>query len=228
MKNIGHVKDDGSHLPEWLRNTQGLGDSVVTEEMQRRIDELMRSSTETIEATYKIEVVLGERSNMNPIAGMIVVFSNGGFASGGGDEGVYFCTEPVERDGNTMTCSTPLMPDHVGGKFAVCRGCRRTVPVENLQGQMLARLTLQHWATAVEAYFRKLEGDADIRMVLLAPKAESLIKNTHLEMDRNCHGEKLQRTYDAEQTAIYPLRNIVKDLSAGATLYNRIRAFLAS
>jgi hypothetical protein len=93
---------------------------------------------------------------------------------------------------------------------------------------MLAKLTLQHWATAVEAYFRKLGGDADIRLVLLAPKAESLIKNTHLEMEKDRRGEKLQRTYDAEGAVIYPLRNIVKDVAAGAELYKRIRAFLAS
>jgi hypothetical protein len=214
------------NLPAWLVN-HADENAPISQEMLDHLQVFFDKEKDKIQAKYKIELILGERSLMNPVPGLLLVFSNNGYHCGG-DEGIYFCVEEVEKNGQTAQCCTPVDPKFSNGNWIVCTGCKRTVQTKDLQGQVFARSTLTNWAKCVAYYFQVLQGNADIRMVLLPPKQFSLIAATEKETTKSRKGEEYLKHVDRTQTALYPLRNIIRDTSAGANLVKRFRAFLAS
>ncbi len=227
----GFVNIDGSSaVPDGIVDTSlGAESAVLSEAAQNRLDAFMKGmSTETIKAKYKLEVVFTERSIFKPFFGMVSAFTNGGFAHGGGDEAIYFCPVLVERDGQTRTCSEPLDLRWLGKEIAICPKCKNTPSPKDLVGQIGYKATITDWGKIIARIWSALDGDADIRMGVFS--SGSIRGRTEDILNKVSHsaGDKLDMTRGKREWACYPLRNIIKDTSAGADLEKRISAFLGS
>jgi hypothetical protein len=218
------VKAGEAALPDGIVDTSaGADDFELHPELEKDIDRIL--GLKKAKAKYKLEISFSEeRSAHRPFAGIVSAFSNGGFAHGGGDEGIYFCPQPLE-DGKL--CYHPLDPIWLSNGHAVCPSCRNVLDPKKLTQFVFARLTMQHWAHQMLYFFRRLEHNADIRLVFMG-QANDLRKATVTELEKSKRGDVMNGVRTRRHSAIYPLANILKDTAAGADLYTRFRAFLNS
>lgn len=229
----GQVGADGlSVVPGDLYDMAELGENLaldpeIEEKLQDVFSSTMMAENQKLKAAYKLELVVSSkgRSDHKPFAGMLLAWTNEGFAHGGGDEVVYFCTSKTEKNGVVRTCGAPLDLKWVSREVAVCPACRNALKPAELCGQIFAVLPMQHWATLVLRVFESLNFDADLR---LKTTKQDLRAVAGQEQERNRGGELLHKARVGQEWVIYPLANIMKDTAAGADLYERIRAFLAA
>lgn len=223
-------RDGRSNVPAGIVDyAAGADDIRLDPETQARLDRLFSSEgLDDIKAKYKLEIVVNEeRTAMKPYFGLVTAWTNGGLLHGGGDGGIYFCSNLVEKDGHTKTCSAPLDLRWIGRKNAVCPTCRRMVDVKELAGQVGYRATSQVWAGIIARMWLALGGDADLRLGVLGDslrrKTDDVVKNA-----APTAGDKLNYVRHKRLWIVYPLKNLIKDISAGAGLEQRIRAFLSA
>lgn len=219
------VKARGENiLPDGITDTSaGAENTELHPELEKELDRLI--GFDKVKAKYKLEISFSEeRSVHKPFAGIVSAFTNGGFAHGGGDEGIYFCPNPIDTD---KLCYHALDPIWLSNNHAVCPSCRTVVDPKKLTQFIFARLTMQNWAHQMLNFFRRLDNNADIRIVFLG-RSNELRKATAEELDKPRRGDNLNAVRLRRHSAIYPLANILKDTAAGADLYTRFRAFLAS
>jgi hypothetical protein len=213
-----------SAVPAGITDLAQVGaDLTLPDEVEQRLQELwdQAADTEKLAAKYKLEVAFSEdRSMHRPYKGFLTAWTNGGFAHGGGDEGLYFCAGET-REGKT--CNAPLEHKWVGAKNAVCPFCKNVIDVKKLSGQIYGRLTSQNWAHLIVRGFHLLGGDADIRLGFYSG---DLRRAAVLEQETELRGDRLNKLRLDRRWVLYPLKNIVKDTSAGASLYLRVRALL--
>jgi hypothetical protein len=225
----GLVGADGrSALPAGIvDHSEGHENVALSAEVQARLDRLWKESDlDKLRAKYKLEIAINEeRSTIKPYTGLVTAWTNGGFANGGGDESIYFCPSLVEKNGQTKTCSAPIDLKWIGKAAAICPTCRQAVDPKQLCGQVGYKMTTQNWAAVITRMWLGLEGNADIRLGVmvghLRARTDDVMKKTSLSAGDKLDGTRLQRKW-----AAYPLKNIIKDTSAGADLQKRIEAFL--
>ncbi len=227
----GFIKSDGkSIVPGDLYDMAELGQNLVLDpKVEKQLQELYErgqvAENQKLRAAYKLELVVGSegRSKQKAFPGMLMAWTNEGFAHGGGDEVVYFCPQKIEEGEHERTCGNPLDLKWVGKEAAVCPKCKRATDPKKLTGQIFARLPMQHWATLVLKCFEALGMDADLRMKTIK---KDLRVAAELEQAKYQGGDHLRAVRDSQEWVIYPLKNIIKDTAAGADLYTRIRSFL--
>jgi hypothetical protein len=228
---VGYVKADGSSaVPAGLLDMASLGqDLTLDPEVEERLHQIWKDMQAGVEmrARYKLEVAFTEKRSVHqPFGGFIVAFSNGGFAHGGGDEAVYFCSGSKEGpDGRPRACNAPLDLRWIGKTSAVCPVCRSVVKPRELTGQIYAKLSVQHWATLMTRIFKILDCNADLRIGVLRGDLRAA---TEKEQERERRGDDFAKIRSQRTWVVYPLTNIIKDTAAGADLYSRIRAFLSA
>lgn len=232
MTNRGIVGPDGrSVVPAGVTDMAALGaDMVLDDEVEKKLSQIFKTLDDGgeagLRAKFKLEVAFSEhRSLHRPFTGIVSAWTNGGFLHGGGDEVVYFCPQKIDNKegGGQHTCATPLALMFVGKKVAVCPSCKRPSKPEELVGQVIAKLPMQHWVALLMRMLGHLEYNADIRMGTLAG---DLRKANELETEKDRGGDEFEKVRSQRAWIAYPLKNIIKDTAAGATLSNRIRAFL--
>lgn len=224
----GQIGADGrSVLPHGIEDLAALGElATLDADTLAKLNQITESlEGDDLQAKFKLEVAFSEsRSRDKPFAGVVCAWTNGGFLHGGGDQVVYLCPQRVELPGGgDRSCGAPLSLVHVGKRVAVCSACRRPSDPKNLVGQIVAKNTLQNWVTLIERVFHHLECNADLRM---GHFDGDLRIATEEEKTHELHGEALNKVRNNRLWIAYPLRNIIKDTSSGATLSSRIRAFL--
>jgi hypothetical protein len=200
--------------------------SVLAEEVKERLNAILSSELENeIEAKYKLEIYLnGERSKHKPYPGMVVVFNNGGFAHGGGDETIYLCPARIDSAGVMKSCGAPIDLRFINRDMAICEECKTVIKPKELCGQIFARLTNQYWAALMTRLFKRLDCNADIRITMMRGKLREVTEQeTKVKYQ---HGALINATRRSREHIYYPLANIVRDTMSGADLYGRIRAFL--
>ena len=171
-------------------------------------------------ATYKIELQFGKNRsahNMTPFAGAMSLFLSGTKFDGGGDEKLYMC--PKEG------CTGVLFPNERISGTIMCRECEMMWDEKLVIGEKLLKLTPINWAHLLVRYYVLLDHRADI-YVKYHPT--DIRYKTALEMARDRGGEELWKARGSRGLHIYPLINIIKDVSAGSTLYERFLAFITS
>ncbi len=228
MTRSGIVGPDGqSAITAGLYDMAELGDAIHDPEIEERVAALLKADDPNdVQARYQLAVAFTEKRSVHEaFAGFVSAWSNGGFLHGGGDEAIYFCPARIEKDGFTKTCGAPITLKFVAKRVAVCEKCKTAHNPQDLNGQFFARLSLQHWATLLTTMFQTLGCSADIRIGYMRG---DLRRATADEAVKELRGDKLGAVRTNREWAVYSLRNIVKDTSAGADLYNRIRAFLAA
>lgn len=198
----------------------------VSTEVEEQIHNLMKSldSTEG-RARFLVDIAFTEKRSMHkPFAGVITVFTNGGFAHGGGDELVYLCPKKVERDGFTKNCATPIPPNLVKGKVAICPECRGVSKDVELCGQTFAKLAMQHWIELVTKFYVRLGHNADLRIAVFN---DDLRGNAFAaQMGSDHANDKLNQIRTERQWVRYSLDALVRDTGSGKSVENCIAAFL--
>ncbi len=192
-------------------------------EVKRRMEVLRKLLDEGKKATYKIDLFLvGKRSLWQPVKGIVSFWESGRRFHGGGDVKVYIC--PARRLGRS-DCES-LIPDYsrVSNQL-YCPKCQSAWKEKEVIGEVLANSTPRNWAVLILKYFQKMDHDADI---YLKYSADHLQSTSMLEQVKQMHGDQLNRLRSRRELAIYPLANIIKDVSAGADLLSRFSAFLTS
>ncbi len=228
----GMVNRDGeSALPEgYGLHDMAAGADLVSmgEEAEARLQAMvtdLMGGPESLRARYKLEVTFGDdRSLHKPFFGIVAVWTNGGFANGGGDEAVYFCPLPVE-DGQRRFCGEPIHLAFIGRDVALCPGCKRPVKPADLAGQVGYRLTAQGWVEVLVRAFSRLKCDADLR---IGHFPGDLRRENELADLKNAPAHNIDKRRLQRQWAIYPLRNVIKDTSSGRSLQDCFRSFVMS
>lgn len=198
----------------------------ITPEEQATVEQKKAALDKLLEdkdlAKYKIEVLFGKGFAPNkPSHGAMSFWESGSKFHGGGDTILHLC--PGKSLG--LSDCDAFIPDASHGyELLICSQCGHTWKGEQVSGQILARLTAQGWAALVLKYFRKLEMRADIYVKYHPTDIRSAAA---LEQARQRGGEELLKAR-VSQKRIYPLKNLIKDTSAGASLESRLLAFLRS
>lgn len=185
-------------------------------------------------AKWKMQIRFrSDRSRRETMAFTLSIWESGRRLHGGGDESAFFCraqpgapapSPPLaggtfarlpERSG----CNSVIPGDNVvyGGKL-YCPSCGVTWGnTTHVADSLYYRLTVDKASEVLADWFRKLESNADISAKYLPTDVRSIAmaKSHGVETARRLRG-----------LAIYPLKNIIKDTAAGATLESRIKAFL--
>lgn len=173
-------------------------------------------------AKYKVEVLFSsERGSHKPYAGAVSLWESGNQLHGGGDTKVYEC--PSESVGRGP-CAGIIGGSSQGYGHLVCPTCRQVWKGTEVSGERFAKLTTQHWAELLYRFYVRVGHNADIYMKYTPM---DLRKAAGFEQEKQHMGEKLGKVRATRRVAIYPLKNIVKDVSAGADILRRFQAFLS-
>lgn len=183
-------------------------------------------SERTIVAKYKIELMFGKaRTNSaEPTPGMLSFWANGTKLHGGGDEKLYLC--PGNRTLKNG-CRAILLDSYNGPTGIVCPHCGTTWKPEAVIGELLFNLPMRKWAEVIHTYFMLFESHCDIYLKY-AP--DDIRSKTREQVGKSTwrNTQLLAKAREKRGKANYPLRNIVKDLNAGASLEQRLYAFLVA
>lgn len=200
------------------------GEREVLREKMLAMDRLFKSKA--VVAKHKIEVQFGkERSTWKPFPGMISLFLSGTKLNGGGDDKLYMCPR---NDCSGIVPPFKRFVREVGGKavaYVPCPTCGVMWPEGELVGEIFYRLMPRDWASVILKFFARVEHDADL-YVKYHPT--DIRAQTMMELARARGGEAINKARKNRGLYIYPLRNIIKDTSAGADLYGRILTFITS
>ncbi len=204
--------------PKYLSRDLTPEELAIIERKRQAMAEMFK--IERVVAAHKIEVNFGkDRSTDGHFPGSLIVFRSGSAFDGGGDEPLFPC--PDDK------CPGFIPPNLVSSmlQIAVCPKCRRQWKQDQLYEMRLFRLTAQHWAKVLARYFIRLGSDADIYMKTHPIDIRGRTRN---ELDRYKGGETVNAARAKRVRVIYSLHSIYKDLSNGADLEGRLRAFLVA
>jgi hypothetical protein len=122
-------------------------------------------------------------------------------------------------------CDVFIKDSGHGYGYLICPQCHKLWKGEDVSGQIVARLDAIGWTKAIHKFMLRLDMNADIRIKYHPDDIRSAAQR---EQQQNRGGEDLDRARQRRAVRVYPLRNIIKDTSAGASLESRILAFVRS
>lgn len=192
---------------------------------------------------YKIEVQFAPGrsvSSLKPSLGILMVWQSGSALHGGGDELAYFC-------GNKQ-CDMPIKSEYFAHASIICPYCgvesfasqedkKQHVSAARKMGEdvnkfkkmpvcyseKMFRMSPPVLAKLVEKVWYQLSGNADIYMKFHASDIRFHTTESSDDINRriaDAHGSRVK--------GVYPLKNIMKDLEAGAEPWKRFMAFLTA
>jgi len=171
-----------------------------------------------IRAGYKIEITFGpSRTIHGPNTVAISIWESGKRLDGDGDDQMYWCRD-VEQNSN-LGCGKPIPSGAIHAGVAICPSCQMAIRADKLTSQQFHRISTQNLAAKIEALFHDLKDNADIYCKYHPTdiRYQAVLKEKGFEKARWLRG-----------LFIYPLKNIIKDTAAGATLASRFKAFLSA
>jgi hypothetical protein len=170
-----------------------------------------------LQARYKIEVYFGpDRSLMGPNSLKISFWESGRRLHGGGDDLMFMCRDTEDGD---VGCQAIFSSECVKGIAAVCPKCQKALNRERCARGLVGKKTTKELANKLAQLWRQLECNADI-----------YCKYDRADI-RYVAIEKTMGSAEARRLrglSIYPLANILKDTAHGASLEDRIFAFLTA
>jgi hypothetical protein len=206
------------------------GEIILTGEEKERFAKQASALAKVLEdksvkAKYKLEIMFGKaRSYTKPTPGVLSFWGSGTKLHGGGDEKLYLCpgTNPKYPD-----CQGLLFDRYNNSKGIVCPKCGTVWPHEKVTGELLFNLPMRKWADVTFKYFRLFEYNADIYLKFSRDDIRTVAKEQSQKATWK-GSQILENTREKRARAVYPLRNIIKDTSAGADLLSRFYAFLVA
>lgn len=174
-------------------------------------------------AKYKLDLQLASGFSLRaPSAGIVSFWESGRKFHGGGDAKMYLC--PGKELG-ISTCEAFIPDTGQGYGLGICPTCGTGWKSKQLIGEIAYRVTPQKWAEILMHWYLKLDLNADIRIKYPPDDIRSIALK---EQNKQMKGDLLQPGRRRRAVRIYPLRNIIKDTSAGSDLYARILAFVTA
>lgn len=201
----------------------------ISDEEERAIAQRLKALDDAFKkdvfAKYKIQLMFGSnRSRNNPIKGLITWWRSNLAFHGGGDISIYMC--PGKKLGES-DCDKFMLVEAHDGEIIHCHSCGTTWRSDVCIDAQYACLSLDKWADLLVFYFKEFESNADI-VLKYAP--DDIRSMTRKDIEGKKYGELLDsaRVKRERARAVYPLRNIMKDVSTGASLRARIYSFLTA
>ncbi len=206
--------------PDWERTAtteQREARRVKSLSSEKKQDpELYKNLDGEIRAKYKIEVTFGEgRTSNGPNLVGIQVWESGKRLNGGGDDLAFWCRSTESEEG----CWGLITSNNVRGGIAYCGNCQRAVNADLLTNMKIGRVITKNLSADLEKLFRYLDSNADLYLKFHKTDIR------YIAMERAKGHEAARRLKGMH---IYPLKNILKDISNGASLLGRFQAFLTS
>lgn len=177
-----------------------------------------------IRGKWKIEVhFLGPDESINykgrtiqgPNWVKVMLWESGKRFHGGGDEQAFWCLDATGELG----CGGLIPSDCVRGGVAVCPKCNRAINHEQLAEGRVGLFSSRALSVELEKLFRQLNSNSDIYLKYHKTDPH------YIAMERARGPEVAARL---KGMAIYPLKNIIKDTSSGASVQKRFYAFVCS
>ena len=187
-----------------------------------------------LRAKYKIQIWFkSDRSLSKPLAFSLTAWQSGKRLHGGGDEMMFLCRRhqharpvaPFEvgyisdatHHPTKRGCGMFIPGENNVGACVVCPHCGTKHNPEDVGDAVFFRLTANNAAMVLATWFRKLESNADLyaKYSPQDPRTVMMAKNYNPATARAKKG-----------LTIYPLKNILDDVSHGSTIESRFRAFI--
>lgn len=205
-----------------------LGVEQFTAEEQQAIKERMAAidllmKEQEGKGKYKIELFFTAARSMNkPTPGVISFWESGSRLHGGGDCKVYICPGKYRR---VNECEAFIPDAGNASGILFCPKCGTSWKGDDVIGEHIARLGMKQWADLLLHYFIRLEHNADL---YIKHAKEDIRTVAMMEQVRDRGSELLDKVRVKRAIVIYPLKNIIKDTSAGANLLSRFQALLTA
>ena len=178
---------------------------------------------------YRVELMaVRYRRKDQPFPGMISIWERGSQLTEAtmGKNMVQVGLCPGKSLGKN-TC-TGVIPDATNAEeFLLCPHCQTSWPPDAVITEQWFNLTVQNWATVIERVFIQTGFKADVVIKWYIDGGD--IRRATLAQKEGDRWAKLLQTLRARRSSrigVYSLKKIIKDTSAGATLYSRFRAFI--
>jgi hypothetical protein len=169
-----------------------------------------------VRAKYKIEVFFGkDRTIKGPNVVQLQFFQSGMKLHGGGDDLMFLC----RNEDGTQGCRAFIPSDAFRGGIAICPSCQKAIKGEAMAERLIANFSTKQLAEEISKFWRQLGCSADIYCKY---DPTDIRYKTMVEKFGTKKAKKLRGMH------IYPLRNILQDTAAGASLENRVFAFLTA
>lgn len=192
-------------------------------ELQKHQEDLDKIFSNKGEARYKIEVLFAHtRRTIGPTAGALSIWESGAKFHGGGDAKMYWCPGKSRKKNDC----TGVIPDSSNGfGYLACPTCQTVWTGDDVIGELFFKVDAWGWTDIILKHYAMLGHNADIYTKY--PKVD-LRAASRAEQTKQLMGEQLSKVRGERVLVIYPLANIIKDVSAGADLRNRFHAFLTA
>lgn len=176
-------------------------------------------------AKYKLEIIFGRvRTARGLTPGAVTFWANGTKFHGGGDEKVYLC--PGRRL-KKSDCEAVLQADYISALGITCPACGTTWPNEHVIGEVFLNLDMRKWAQALYGLFCQFDCNCDLYLKHAATDVRS-ISIAQSQKQTWVGSQKLEKARTTRARVIYPLRNIIQDISAGADPLRRFYDFITA
>ena len=190
--------------------------------LKGRMQAMDKLLAEHQKAKYKIELMFGREYRPNTAyPGAISFWESGAKLHGGGDTKVYMCPA---RKLKKSDCNGIIPDASQGYGFLVCPDCKEVWKGGQVDGEIFARLHTAKWADLLYQYFVWLGHNADI--YVKRPRRD-IRSAAGAEQERSRGGEVLAGARKRE-VFIYPLKNIIREVSTGADPVKRFKALLSA
>lgn len=186
-------------------------------------------------AKWKMQIwIKSHRSRHKPLSFTLSVWESGKRLHGGGDESAFFCRrkpgaakpkppfaagrfKTFKNDPTQNGCDGVIPGEAISSTRAVCPHCGLVWEPEQISDAIFYQLPIEKAAVVLAQWFRRLDSDSDIYVKYRDDDIRTLMmaKNFGVRKARELKG-----------LTIYPLRRIIQDTSAGASLESRIKALL--
>lgn len=219
---------------EQKQRAEAASDRAVQAEAQGAI-------TDDPRAGFKIQINFGpNRSALKEFGALLSFYSSGKHFHGGGDDLLYVCLDRLELERRRMNpkecwkfyldvlrkkidghgCGKLISSAGMGGGVAYCANCAKGVISANLVNPLFFWGTVNELAgLAAEVFHRVTDSNAD---VYCKYDPTDIRYTTVAQTQGSEAAHKLRGLF------IYPLKNILKDAAAGATVESRFRALFCA
>lgn len=188
-------------------------------------------------ARWKMQVwIKSDRSVHKPLAFTLSFWESGKRLHGGGDESAFICRRspnaprpkappflalggksPFRKAPNPDGCDGIIASEIASGGFVVCPHCGMKWDTEHIGDSLFYRVPVEVASTILVDWFHRLDSDCDLYVKF----RDDDIRTKMMALEYGTHIAK-----QLKGLVIYPLSNIVADLSGGATLESRFKALL--
>jgi hypothetical protein len=172
----------------------------------------------SLAAKYKIEITFihGRRLHGDNKCG-IQIWESGKKLHGGGDQLMFVCVDTQAK--KPEGCGGFISADDIQNGIAFCKKCMRQINANRLGVFYAMNAPAERISAKLVELFRHLDSNCDIYLKF-APD------DVRYKAMAQAKGKKVADRLKG--MAIYPLSNIILDVSAGADLGKRFKAFITS